>query len=723
MRRYVEAFLPAVLFAAAAGFAHGGASELQAFWREGQTFLTWKEDASVDGEWYRIYAGDRPLTATDLDRARCVAKVPEGSNHYAFLRNVKNAEKHRFFGPLTKEKWCRAIQIEDDENAAKQLPDGTGLFVRTIKDPAKTYYAVTVETEGRENRSAVAALKEPVVEKVETPGAVLLQKLGERYYIYGFFCDYERWNPDGIEDNWEGYAHVFHIRAPKKGRRGTAEPYPVGFRLHAYGAWRDWNIPYCWPGTHVNVKLLDYHLTWWYGYSDALPRTVPGKRYPPKGTVVNFTERRVLQVARWLRKGPKNFRFRVDPEQVCVYGGSMGGTGAHYLGTRHGDVFAAAMADEGIFNWQLRPPMNNWANNVVPKFGPADRNDMTNEGVPVYDLLNLPKQVAAHPERELPFMSIGQGIVDYVIPFHEVTVYWKALEAGKHPYAASWEIHGHSPWVGSGSPMDYRQVRRDEVIPAFANASCNDTLRSGFRIYASHTGLTETALRIKPGSLKGQNDNVDGSFPDLKGKTLVLGPSGATKRFFTIKSSTPTELTIEEGNLLEYLPPLTGWDLHVLKANIKKNEKTARDPTEAEKRAKAEAKKKRFLVCDGRPRGTWNGHFAWSTRNQNFDPKSKDDDLVDTAKKLVLCIRVTKHRRSDWDGDRATADVTPRRCRVFRPKPGETVRWQNWDLTDPAHPRKADEGEVKADRHGLVTVPDFVVRRQGWGSRLVLTRR
>jgi len=713
MRRYIGTLAALFALAAPALRAQQGPSHVKAFWREGQTFLTWKEDASVTGEWYKVYASGKPVTADNLGAGTLVAKIPEGSNHYQFLRNMGNVEKHRFFGPLSKKKWYQAIQIEDDEDASKQLPDGTGLFVRTVKKPGKTYYAVTMQTDGKEDRANLAALNQPIEEKVETPGAVMLQKLGDRYYIYAFFCDYDLWNPDGIEDNWEGYVHVFHIRAPAKGRRGTKEPYPVGFRLHAYSAWNDWNIGYCWPGSHVNVKLLDYHLTWWYGYSDALPRKEPRKRYPPKGTVVNFTERRVLQVAKWLRTNPKNFPFKVDPAQFCVYGGSMGGTGAHYIGTRNGDMFAASFADEGIFNWQLKPPMNNWLNSVVPKFGPQDRNDLTNEGVPVYDLLNLPKQVAAHPERELPFVDIGQGIVDYVIPFHEVVVYWKALEAGKHPFATTWEVAGHSPWAGPASVMDYKRIRRDEVIPAFANASCNDTLRSGFRIYTNHGGLTAKTLSIAKGKFP----------PDLAGKTLLLGPSGKTKTFFKIKSNTDTKLTIEAGDLLAYAPPLTGWDLHVLKAGIKAKEGKARNPTDAEKKAKTDAKKKRFLICDGLPRGTWNGHFAWSTRNQNFDPKSKDDDIVDTEKKLAICIRVKKHRRSKWDEASATADVTPRRCRAFLPKPGETVHWENWDVGDPAAPKKIDEGDVQADKHGLVTVPKFVIGRDGWGNRLVLTRR
>jgi hypothetical protein len=709
----------AVWFAAVA--ADAAPADPKALFREGQTFLTWKEDSAVTGEWYCVYAAAEPITAQSLDKALRVARIPEGSRHFQFLRNI-GRDRKGFFADLAAEPWYQAIQIEDDEAGAKQLPEGTGLFVRTIHAPGRAFYAVTMERGGQEDRSALAATSAPVEESVQPPGAVLQRKLGDRYYLYAFFCDYDVWNPDGIEDNWEGYAHIFRVRAPAAGAKGTGEPYPVAVRLHAYSAWKDWNIEYCWPATHVNIRLLDYHLTWWFGYNEHLPKLEAGGKAPPAGKVVNFTEQRVLQVARWLAAGPHNFPFKIDAERLCVLGGSMGGTGAHTIGTRNGALFAAAFADEGIWNWALSKPWNNWAENVVPKFGPRERNDPLPDGTPVYDALNQTKQAAEHPERELPFMDIGQGIIDYVIPFHDVTEYWKALEQGKHAYAATWEMAGHSPWAGPASAMDYRLIRRDEVLPAFANASCNTRLASGFRITATHAGLTAKTLRIKAGSLKDQNDHRDGSFPDLRGKTLVLGPGGSTRAFFRIASNTPTELTIEEGDLVAFQPPLTSWDLQQLKTGIKSKDGSAREPSDAEKSAKAAERKRTFLICDGEPRGVWNGHFQWSTRNQNFDPTSAEDDSVDEAGRLAICLRVTKHPRSAWDGGSATADVTPRRCRNFRPKAGETVRWENWDMSDPSKPARVNGGQVAADAHGLVTVPAFAVGRKGWGNRLVLTR-
>jgi len=547
------------------GQASAVASSANAFFREGQTFLTWQEDASVTGEWYCIYASSEPITAGNLNKAKRVAKIPEGSRHFQFLRNVTKDPKG-FFKNIAQEKWFQAIQIEDDENAAKQLPEGTGLFVRTIHTPAKTYYAMTVERDGKEDRNTVTATATPVEESVGTPGAVLQQKLDDRHYLYAFFCDYEVWNPDGIEDNWEGYAHVFKIRAPKAGAKATAEPYPVAFRLHAYTAWQDWNIPYCFPDTHVNVRLLDYHLTWWFGYNDNLPRLAPAGKSTLPGPVVNFTERRVMQVARWLASGPKNFPFRTDPERFCVFGGSMGGTGTHLIGARNGDVFASAFAGEGIQNWAMDGRWNRWVPDVVPKFGPQNRIDPTPDNVPVYDALNQTKQAAEHPERELPFFDIGQGIIDYVIPFHDVDKHWKAMEMGKHAYAACWEMTEHVPWAGPASAMDYRRIRKDEVL----------------RMRALHPDA------------------------DLKGKTLVLAPGGGARTFFRIAGNTATELTIEEGDLLAYAPPVTKGEQNQKTAGKNKTSEGTSEDDEASGQASAGKKNRNFLVCDGMPRGTWN---------------------------------------------------------------------------------------------------------------------
>ena len=46
------------------------------------------------------------------------------------------------------------------------------------------------------------------------------------------------------------------------------------------------------------------------------------------------------------------------------------------------------------------------------------------------------------------------------------------------------------------------------------------------------------------------------------------------------------------------------------------------------------------------------------------DPKQTGDDIVDSEKRLAICVRLRKNGHAgEWKDDTATADVTPRRCR------------------------------------------------------------
>ena len=106
-----------------------------------------------------------------------------------------------------------------------------------------------------------------------------------------------------------------------------------------------------------------------------------------------------------------------------------------------------------------------------------------------------------------------------------------------------------------------------------------------------------------------------------------------------------------------------------------------------------------------------------------FPPFSPtEDDIVDQPGKLGICIRLVKNGIiGECPADTAAADVTIRRAQAFKPKPGQKVRWENLDCSDPAALKKLADGEATADDHGLVTVPKFVIGKKGWGNRLVLT--
>ena len=693
-----------------------GPTELKGFYREGQTFLTWKEDGAVTGEWYRVYADAKPITSSRLKDVQLIARIPEGSREYRWKKRASPKLKKMAFRYAPHAAKCfEGIQLEDDENAGKILPKGTGVFVRTIKAAGTSFYAVTVESTGKENttaRAGINCLAVPIKEQVGTPGAILVARTKPNGYIYLFFTDYETWNPDKTDDNAEGYAHLCHVVLPKDAD-GT-KTFPLSVRLHAYTAWQDWLAVGRRDG--VGLSLLDYRLTWWYGYSDALPK-MEGSRYarhPVKGTVYNFTEQRVIQAINWLIGKPANCKGHVDLMRVSVFGGSMGGTGVHVLGLRHGEVFAAGRATVGLTNWALPKRILGWS--LARHVGPLERNDMTNERARVYDLLDLPQWLGDHPEIETPYLDTSHGIIDGVICFHSVPDFYAGLERGKHPYTAAWGMWGHSGTSNTGGPMKCHLMRRDEPLPAFANASCNTRLNSGFRIVGRCEKVESKAITIKKGALKRCPYSKDGNFPpDLAGKTLVVYPHDRVRTWFKIASSTPTTVAIKDGDLVAYAPPVNGWNITVWK------QKNKREPTPEDLKALARERKHFFLICDGEPRGSRNGYFAWSTRNQNFAANAREDDIVDRADEFGISIRLVRNRRfGEYRQDTATVDVTPRRTQHFRPAPGARVKWQNVSQADPKNPRVIAQGEVVADKHGLVTVPKFTVGKAGWGNRLVL---
>jgi hypothetical protein len=95
---------------------------------------------------------------------------------------------------------------------------------------------------------------------------------------------------------------------------------------------------------------------------------------------------------------------------------------------------------------------------------------------------------------------------------------------------------------------------------------------------------------------------------------------------------------------------------------------------------------------DGDPEGQSNLWLHW------------DDDAVDQPGRWELTLRLARRAPAD----EAAVDVTPRRCRAFRPAPGTKVSWKSG----------AQAGEIAADAHGLVTAPQVKVSKSG--TRLIL---
>jgi hypothetical protein len=96
--------------------------------------------------------------------------------------------------------------------------------------------------------------------------------------------------------------------------------------------------------------------------------------------------------------------------------------------------------------------------------------------------------------------------------------------------------------------------------------------------------------------------------------------------------------------------------------------------------------------------GQVNGFTVWSSQKETAD-----------ALEVVI-------------SGRGTTDVAFRRCQVFKPRPGEKLKWESAPVPDPkARSTTAPQaGEVTADANGLVAVKGLTLL--GGGSLLKITR-
>jgi len=102
-------------------------------------------------------------------------------------------------------------------------------------------------------------------------------------------------------------------------------------------------------------------------------------------------------------------------------------------------------------------------------------------------------------------------------------------------------------------------------------------------------------------------------------------------------------------------------------------------------------------LYDGEPYGQLNGYLTWDT-----------DTIVDEKDRWEMTVHLLETSRRKLPKDSCTVDVTPRRCRKFKPRPGEKFKWTNSSLADK---KVAASGTVTADEWGLVTLEQVTVTK------------
>jgi hypothetical protein len=305
------------------------------------------------------------------------------------------------------------------------------------------------------------------------------------------------------------------------------KPIPVILFLHGFGdTWQDIANSANWFPEVFVIIPNDPLGTWFYGYSDQLPGGDPNK-----GTVVNYTERRLFAYLDYFES-----KYPIDKSRVYVQGGSMGGTGTTSLCLRYPKIFAAGDAKKGATNRLYCK----WKNQCETIWGKAESKVKNNDGENVWDWQNMAWYASKH-HQDSTWLRTFHGKEDVSIPYRQVAgppgvepmSFYKAMETFKIGHVNVWDGSSHS----KPAPKPFAH---DDWWEPFNDATCF------FRLDLSFPAFSNFSANNNPGT--GAGDAV-GTDNDLGNNTYDGDPEGGFNRFLRWNSNTivdqPAEYAIE----------------------------------------------------------------------------------------------------------------------------------------------------------------------------------
>jgi len=465
-------------------------SNLEATFRSGEVFITWKEAPNATA--YHVYRDTAPLTRAALDKEHFVRKVPQGSSRHLGFENMAGRKCLRKNDPPFDILRYVVKPITDDAvGNAKALAENEGLLVLTTKKPGTYHYAVTAVVNGAEDKTLGAGnTAGPVAEKVETPSPILIwQSKIKCARVYLQYRDLADWN-DSMSNV---YAFPYWV-----GVRQNHKPGPRAKQLRVYLGGYSGPIGGGNSARYADVCIRTHEAgCWWWGFSSTYPynrkkfHLGAGDPKPDKGPMKNYVQGRYVDFVRWLITQPY---YSIDPDAVHTFGGSMGGVGSLLMLMDHPDVFAWGQA--------CVPPTNmlgvkwQWLRNCEAKWGPAGAKNITvafhghgaerlNKrwpGITVTDFLNLEKRLTKMAGDDLPFIWLGSAGRDRSVNWPaQGRNYYAALNATRHAWAGGLKGGGgHGSLGGDGGGVrisrQRRTIKRNQAFPAFSNVSGNPKL-------------------------------------------------------------------------------------------------------------------------------------------------------------------------------------------------------------------------------------------------------
>jgi chitodextrinase/pimeloyl-ACP methyl ester carboxylesterase len=437
-------------------------TNINAFHRAGQTFVTWTE-LPYEGQFYdmlyRVYRHTQPVNAENLADAEMIAEVNQLSGYNARRSEVRKEDHNYKINP-------NGSEISDD----------TGLFVYTTKVNGNFYYAVTSVMEGNENINDFNeqnSIQMPVPESVDLPVAICQAVVNDNGKLVQEFV---HWATDRMSYK-VGHGFNFMINVSPEYNSDTPAPIEImlgGRSTTYYNSWASRNMVTIRPDDYLpptrNFPYDGYQYdnlqTWWSGcrnnYKTQTKRS--------DGIFIPYTENRILYTIAFVKK-----YYNIDNDRVYVRGGSMGGTGAMSFGLKYPDVVASVHAVVGCPNWRFnfhevdenyQVTREGWRNEGKILWGDFDDTVLHENGTPMWDWMNAGWYAKNH--KELPFLAMDNGKLDGSIVFFPMPGFYKDMKDSRHGFCARFYDGGHSGYL-SPFATHFGSIVKDESFPAFQN--------------------------------------------------------------------------------------------------------------------------------------------------------------------------------------------------------------------------------------------------------------
>jgi len=451
---------------------------VRAFYRAGQVFITFGEIEDLskgidDYAWgaliersggysperllpkdeprevrYRVYRGERPITAANLGEAKLLADVVPGSRFNT--RQVRRIWRGEQVPSILDEKYLAVRLAVEPE---KPLPSGIGKYVHTVPADGTGYYAVVAAVNGVENTVDISSANTagPIEEKLAPPEPVVYRKVvhplkREKATYVQLWCNYYCAPPLApipmCYDVVVGYC-------PQ--RRATPAPVHIN-RGHSWIQTAEPVRPACTDRIDL-AHCCDYPNAFWMGINDAADtlKGIEEGRWQP------FPMRRQEALLKWL-----DSKFKIAPDRITAALGAWG-----MMEIERADLYADLHGwglpeiSKGFQAWQRACGV--WGPPAVYEQRPKEENPFYRQ--------DWSRYVLQDPTRELPFfhMHLGWGAHFTEMGWPPVPRFLRAMIDTRRAFVYRWQV-----------PEDARPtIRRGDSLPAFGNCSLDDNPGNG----------------------------------------------------------------------------------------------------------------------------------------------------------------------------------------------------------------------------------------------------